>query len=98
MNRITLLAAALLGISVTATPSAADDRPLSARCEAKADSLATRLTVSRLFRIHGKARNYSPRLTHQLELSSPAPFPWRLAGSSAVPHSALAAVCTRCEP
>jgi len=96
MNRITLLTAALLTIFSTATPSAAEDIAMPASCYVKASSIEAQLATSRLARIHGKARNYSPRLTHQLELSSPASFPWRLADGGAW-RDASSAVCTRCE-
>jgi hypothetical protein len=96
MNRTALLTTALLVISTTATPSAAEDIAMPVSCYVKASSIETQLATSRLARIHGKARNYSPRLTHQLALSSAVPLPWRLAGG-AWHDAASFAVCTRCE-
>jgi hypothetical protein len=97
MNRMTTLTAALLGIVLASPVSAAEDIAMPASCYVKANSIEAQLATSRLARIHEKARNYSPRFTHQLELSAAASFPWRLADGGAWRDAASSAVCTRCE-
>jgi hypothetical protein len=96
MNRSTLFTAALLAMVETTTPSAAQGIAMPASCVQVA-GIEALLATSRLARIHSKARNYSTRLTHQFELSSAAPFSWRLADGGGWRDAAASAVCTRCE-
>jgi hypothetical protein len=97
MTLNTLFAATLLAIATTATPSVADDIAMPDNCIVKASSIETRLATPRLARIHSKARNYSPRLTDKIELSSAAALPWRLADAGAWWDARTPAVCTPCE-
>jgi hypothetical protein len=97
MNQTALFTAALLAVVVTATPSVAEDVATPVSCTVQTGGFEAQLATSRLARIHSKARNYSPRLTHQIELSSAAPLPWRLADAGAWRDAKAPAVCTPCE-
>ena len=97
MNRSALVTTAILAIFSTTTSWAAEDIPMPVSCYVKASSVEAPFATSRLARIHEKARNYSPRVTHQLALRSAVPLPWRLADGGTWRDAASSAVCTRCE-